>query len=47
MGSPLERPYLHRTYNLIVFAPMLIAIWDEAAPHGPRVSPGASRSRVG
>jgi hypothetical protein len=30
IGSPLDRPYLHYTYNLIVFVPMLIAIWDEA-----------------
>lgn len=30
IGSPLERPYLHYTYNLIVFVPMLIALWDEA-----------------
>ena len=28
IGSPLDRPYLHYTYNLIVFVPMLIAIWD-------------------
>ena len=30
IGSPLDRPYLHYTYNLIVLVPMLIAIWDEA-----------------
>jgi hypothetical protein len=42
IGSPLDRPYQHYTYNLIVFVPMLIAIWDEArhvdrlhAPAGP------------
>ena len=30
VGSPLDRPYLHYTYNFIVFVPMLIAVWDEA-----------------
>lgn len=30
IGSPLDRPYMHYTYNLIVFVPMLLAIWDEA-----------------
>ena len=30
IGSPLDRPYLHYTYNFIVFVPMLIAVWDEA-----------------
>jgi len=30
IGTPLDRPYLHYTYNLIVFTPMLIAFWDEA-----------------
>jgi hypothetical protein len=30
IGSPLDRPYLHFTYNLIVVVPMLIALWDEA-----------------
>jgi len=30
IGSPLDRPYLHYTYNFIVFVPMVIAIWDEA-----------------
>lgn len=39
IGSPLDRPYLHYAYNLIVFVPMLIAIWDEARHmdrvHGP------------
>jgi len=43
IGSPLDRPYLHYTYNLIVFVPMLIAIWDEAR-HMDRVhavAPGA------
>ena len=38
IGSPLDRPYLHYTYNLIVFVPMLIAIWDEAR-HMDRVHP--------
>jgi len=30
IGSPLDRPYLHYTYNLIVLVPMVIAVWDEA-----------------
>jgi hypothetical protein len=30
IGSPLDRPYLHYTYNFIVTVPMLIALWDEA-----------------
>ena len=30
IGSPLDRPYLHYTYNFIVFVPMAIAVWDEA-----------------
>jgi hypothetical protein len=30
IGSPLDRPYLHFTYNLIVVVPMLIALWDAA-----------------
>ncbi len=30
IGSPLDRPYLHYTYNFIVFVPMVIAVWDEA-----------------
>lgn len=30
IGSPLDRPYLHYAYNLIVFVPMLIAVWDDA-----------------
>jgi hypothetical protein len=30
IGSPLDRPYLHFTYNLIVVVPMVIALWDEA-----------------
>lgn len=42
LGSPLDRPYLHYTYNLIVFVPMLIAIWDEAR-HIDRVHPPAPR----
>jgi len=42
IGSPLDRPYLHYTYNLIVFVPMLIAIWDEAR-HIDRVHAPAAR----
>ena len=30
IGSPLDRPYLHYTYNVIVLVPLLIAFWDEA-----------------
>jgi hypothetical protein len=30
IGSPLDRPYLHFTYNYIVIVPMLVALWDEA-----------------
>jgi hypothetical protein len=30
IGSPLDRPYLHYTYNFIVVVPLLIAFWDEA-----------------
>jgi len=30
IGSPLDRPYLHYTYNFIVLVPMVIALWDEA-----------------
>jgi len=31
IGSPLARAYLHFTYNLVVFVPMAVALWDEAA----------------
>ncbi len=30
VGTPLDRPYLHYTYNFIVFVPLLIAFWDQA-----------------
>ena len=30
IGSPLDRPYLHYTYNFIVFVPLLLAFWDQA-----------------
>jgi hypothetical protein len=30
IGSPLDRPYLHFTYNFIVVVPMVLAVWDEA-----------------
>jgi hypothetical protein len=30
IGSPLDRPYLHFSYNFIVIVPMLVALWDEA-----------------
>ena len=30
IGSPLDRPYLHFSYNFIVVVPMVIALWDQA-----------------
>jgi hypothetical protein len=36
IGSPLDRPYLHYTYNFIVTVPLLVAFWDEAR-HTDRV----------
>lgn len=41
IGSPLGRPYLHFSYNVIVIVPMLVALWDQArgmdgAPLRPR-----------
>ena len=45
IGSPLDRPYLHYTYNLIVFVPMLIAIWDEAR-HMDRLTAPAAGDRA-
>ena len=30
IGSPLDRPYLHYTYNFIVIVPMILAFWDDA-----------------
>ena len=35
--------YLHHSYNLIVFVPMLIAIWDEAR-HTDRLHPPAAQA---
>ncbi|MGI8595628.1 MAG: hypothetical protein ACR2ML_14950 [Solirubrobacteraceae bacterium] len=29
IGSPLDRPYLHFTYNLLVTVPMALAFWDQ------------------
>jgi hypothetical protein len=29
IGSPLARPYLHFTYNLLVTVPMVLALWRE------------------
>jgi len=29
IGSPLDRPYLHFTYNLLVTAPLVMAFWDQ------------------
>ena len=39
IGSPLYRPYLHFTYNLIVIVPMLVAVWDEARRMDVKVPP--------
>jgi len=30
IGSPLDRPYLHFTYNFIIVVPMILAVWDAA-----------------
>ena len=30
IGSPLARPYLHFTYNLLVVVPMVLAFWDQS-----------------
>ena len=30
IGSPLDRPYLHFTYNFIIVVPMVLALWDQA-----------------
>lgn len=30
IGSPLARPYLHFTYNLLVVVPMAVALWEES-----------------
>ena len=35
IGSPLGRPYLHFTYNVIVIVPMLVALWDQATTLEP------------
>jgi hypothetical protein len=39
IGSPLDRPYLHFSYNFIIVVPMVIALWDEAR----RVDAGVPR----
>jgi hypothetical protein len=41
IGSPLDRPYLHFSYNFIIVVPMVIALWDEAR----QVDRGRDRSR--
>ena len=41
IGSPLYRPYLHFTYNLIVVVPMAIALWDAAREADERPPRGA------
>ncbi len=41
IGSPLDRPYLHFSYNFIVVVPMVIALWDEAR----QVDAGRDRTR--
>jgi len=38
IGTPLDRPYLHYTYNFIVLVPLVIAFWDEAR-HVDRTRP--------
>jgi hypothetical protein len=43
IGSPLDRPYLHFSYNFIIVVPMLIALWDEAR----MVDNGRDRSAPG
>ena len=52
IGSPLDRPYLHYTYNFIVLVPMMIAVWDDARRvdrvHSRRTEPrSASASALG
>jgi hypothetical protein len=42
IGSPLDRPYLHFTYNLIVVVPMVIALWDAARDADRQTSRDAS-----
>ena len=44
IGSPLDRPYLHYTYNFIVVVPMVIAIWDQAR-HVDRVHAERTETR--
>ena len=44
IGSPLDRPYLHYTYNFIVLVPMVIAVWDEAR-RVDRLHPGRAEAR--
>jgi hypothetical protein len=39
IGSPLDRPYLHFTYNFIVVVPMVIALWDQARRVDERSQP--------
>ncbi len=46
IGSPLDRPYLHYTYNFIVFLPMVIALWDEAR-RVDRLASGRSQAATG
>jgi len=46
IGSPLDRPYLHYTYNFIVFLPMVIALWDEAR-RVDRLASGRTQAATG
>ncbi len=45
IGSPLDRPYLHYTYNFIVTVPLLVAFWDEAR-HVDRVDRVRAKRRA-
>lgn len=42
IGSPLARPYLHFTYNLLVVVPMVLAFWDQSRYVQVRVRRGGS-----
>ena len=41
IGSPLARPYLHFSYNVIVISPMFLALWDRAGCRD--LTPGVGR----
>jgi hypothetical protein len=46
IGSPLARPYLHFTYNLLVVVPMVLAFWDQSRHVTARVQPRHRRRAV-